>query len=104
MENTTESIRGDALQRIIAEEVGAALAPLADKVLAEVAAFEKLKRRPLLTPLEVELVYGISPATLCTKRCRGGGPDYIKQDRSVWYRPQDIERWIDRNRRKGSYD
>ncbi len=108
MDNANESISGDALQRIIAEEVSAALAPMAGRILAEVAAevagIEALKRRPLLTPLEVQKLYGIKATTLSDKRTRGGGPDYIKEASSVFYRPQDVDRWIERNRRMGSYE
>ena len=110
MENTesTESIEAGALQRIIAEEVGAVLAPMACRILEEVASeiagIEALKRRPLLTPLEVQKLYGIKATTLSDKRTRGGGPDYIKEASSVFYRPQDVDKWIERNKRMGGYE
>ena len=94
-----------ALKEIIAQEVGAALAPLAERVLREVAELEALKRRPLLTPPEVQRLYGLKVATLADKRVRGSGPDFIKaadNSGAVFYRPADIERWLDHNRRLGS--
>lgn len=94
-----------ALKEIIAQEVGAALAPLAEKVLKEVAELETLKRRPLLSPAEVQRVYGLKVATLADKRTRGSGPDFIKpgdNSGAVFYRPADIDRWIEKNRRLGS--
>ncbi len=94
-----------ALKMIISKAIGAAIAPMAEKMFKEVTEMELLKRRPLLTPAEVQKVYGISASTLATKRCRGGGPDYIKEgdaSSGVLYRSIDIERWLDKNRRVGS--
>ena len=95
----------NALRKIISQEIGAAIAPMAEKMFREVTEMELLKRRPLLTPAEVQKVYGIIASTLATKRCRGGGPDYIKEGNAssgVLYRSADIERWLDKNRKVGS--
>jgi hypothetical protein len=39
--------------------------------------------------------YGIPVRTLQGWRMRGGGPEYIKCGRSVRYRRDSIERWLD---------
>lgn len=53
-----------------------------DKVLHEllepVARLEFMKKKPLLTPKEVEALYSISALSLSTWRSRGGGPQYIQ--------------------------
>lgn len=50
----------------------------------------------LLTPAQVESMYGISERTLESWRHRGQGPAYIKAGRLVRYRILDFEQWLDR--------
>ena len=52
----------------------------------------------LSTPIAAEYL-GLSPATLETLRCRGGGPVFVKLGRRVVYRREDLEAWMERERR-----
>lgn len=83
--------------------IAESVASLYDAV-ARAARMEELKGKPLLTPDEVEEFYGLSAATLRTKRSRGGGPDYCQEGTAgpVFYRHKDIEAWLMRHHRKGS--
>ncbi len=86
---------------------GQALVHLLESISAAVsrtARMEVLSMKPLLTPPEVEELYGINARTLAFKRSRGGGPDYIQEDEHglVFYRHSDIEAYLNRNRRRGS--
>jgi len=47
-----------------------------------------------LTPLEVEVVYGLSRAMLAKSRHEGSGPRYYKANRQIRYRRDDIETWL----------
>lgn len=49
----------------------------------------------LLTQVEAARLLRLSERTLERLRLQGGGPSYIKCGRSVRYRIDDIERWID---------
>lgn len=40
-------------------------------------------------------IVGLSPSTLNTLRCRGGGPPYVKLGRRVFYRVKDLRTWRD---------
>lgn len=55
--------------------------------------------KELLTPAEVEQVYGLKTTTLRQWRYEGRGPNYVKTDpgRSglVMYRRRDIDTWLD---------
>ena len=57
----------------------------------------------LSTPLAAEYL-GLSPATLETLRCRGGGPPFVKLGRRVVYRREDLEAWVTRSRRLSTSD
>lgn len=48
--------------------------------------------------------YGIPVKTLQGWRLRGGGPEYIKCGRSVRYRRDAFERWLDSRTRKSTSD
>lgn len=74
------------------------------QAIAKVSRIEMLKAKPTLSPEEVEELYGINAATLCTKRSRGGGPDYYQavSGGSVYYTHECINAWLSRIRRKGS--
>ena len=70
--------------------------------LLHVVDLERLKRKELLAPAEVEALYGLKVATLETWRCRGGGPDFIKLGgKLVYYRPEDIKQYLNAGRVKG---
>lgn len=57
----------------------------------------------LSTPVAAEYL-GLSPATLETLRCRGGGPPFVKLGRRVAYRREDLEAWLARSRRSSTRD
>lgn len=40
-------------------------------------------------------IVGLSPATLETKRSRGGGPPFVKYAKAVRYRVADLRAWRD---------
>ncbi len=65
--------------------------------LERAARLEALLKKPLLSSVDVEELYGIPTATLATWRSRAMGPDYTKAEGSVFYTHQQIERWIARN-------
>ncbi len=46
------------------------------------------------------LGFPISPATLATKRTRGGGPIYLKASSRVLYRPSVLRAWAASNTRE----
>lgn len=74
------------------------------EAISKTARLETLRMKPLLSPPEVEELYGINARTLAFKRSRGGGPDYIQEEEHglVFYKHTDIENYINRNRRRGS--
>lgn len=45
---------------------------------------------------------GLSVSTLEKLRLTGDGPEYIKLGRTVLYKPEDLDAWIDGNRRKST--
>ncbi|BCG91414.1 helix-turn-helix transcriptional regulator [Mesorhizobium sp. 131-2-1] len=45
---------------------------------------------------------GLSVSTLEKLRLTGDGPEYIKLGRAVVYKPEDLDAWIDGNRRKST--
>jgi hypothetical protein len=47
---------------------------------------------------------GLSVSTLAKLRLRGGGPAYCKLGRRVIYRLDDLEAWLERNRRCSTSD
>ncbi|MCH7665240.1 MAG: type IV secretion system DNA-binding domain-containing protein [Acidobacteria bacterium] len=57
----------------------------------------------LTTPVAAEYL-GLSPATLETKRSRGGGPVFAKLGRRVVYRREDLDYWIKEQRRRSTSD
>ena len=74
------------------------------EAISKTARLETLRMKPLLSPPEVEELYGINARTLAFKRSRGGGPYYIQEEEHglVFYKHTDIENYINRNRRRGS--
>jgi predicted site-specific integrase-resolvase len=49
------------------------------------------------------LLGGISPRTLERWRSQGKGPRYVKLGKRVFYRPEDLAAFIERNLRAGTY-
>ena len=45
-----------------------------------------------------DIVPGTSEQYWATLRHKGGGPEYIKLNRKVYYRRADVEAWIEGNR------
>jgi predicted DNA-binding transcriptional regulator AlpA len=54
----------------------------------------------MLTQKEVSKMINMSEAWLEQKRCKGGGIPYIKIGRSVKYDINDVEKYIQNNRKK----
>jgi predicted DNA-binding transcriptional regulator AlpA len=54
----------------------------------------------LFTPEEVSLMTGLSLATLATWRSRGKGPSYVKIGRKVYYRKQELSKWLEKQIRE----
>lgn len=90
----------ETMMAVVESQVGNVLATFAAS-LDRVADLERLKRKELLTTDEVEALYGLSAATLDTWRCRGGGPDYVKPSKSVFYRHTDIQKFLEARMVKG---
>lgn len=59
----------------------------------------ELAAKELLTPAEVETIYGLKPNTLRQWRYEGHGPRYVKtragRSGLVMYRRSDIDSWLD---------
>lgn len=53
----------------------------------------------LLSTVEAAHLLGVSPATLETWRCRGGGPPFVKVGSRVLYEPEALASYVARNRR-----
>jgi predicted DNA-binding transcriptional regulator AlpA len=47
------------------------------------------------TQEEAAVIIGVKPSTLAMWRHKGRGPRYLKIGRSCFYRPSDIEAWLD---------
>lgn len=86
-----------ALDSQIAERIDQAMTGFREK-LEQVVDLERLRRKALLTPAEVEKLYGLKANTLETWRCRGGGPDYTKVGASVFYTNEALNRFIEERR------
>ena len=80
----------------IAQAMDAALS----KLLAPVAEIEVLRRKEFLTEEEAAKLFSMSAATLKTKRCRGGGPSYIKDGGRVLYSRKSLQAYLEGNRVK----
>lgn len=93
------------MQQCIEQAIKASLADLLTHVggkelallLESMAKLELLKKKPLLTPADVSILYGIPTATLSTWRSRAIGPDFVKAEGSIFYTHKQIERWLARN-------
>ncbi|MGJ8562466.1 MAG: helix-turn-helix transcriptional regulator [Alphaproteobacteria bacterium] len=49
-------------------------------------------------------ILGIAKSTLSKLRLSGEGPAFIKMGRRVAYRPEDLELWVNQNRRQSTSD
>lgn len=54
-------------------------------------------RPAALTQEQAATYLGVSPLTLNTQRCRGGGPRYVKLGRRVVYRVADLDAYLAKN-------
>lgn len=98
MVTTPEEMRLMIREEIQSAKAAAVLPPEAQEL-------EWLKRKQLLTPKEVEKLYGLKAGTLANKRGMGRGPEYIQEgpDCPVYYEHGGIRRYLDACRKK-SYD
>ena len=51
--------------------------------------------KTMITEREAAPIVGMSVAWLQRKRWEGGGPPYVKYDRAVRYRMEDLMAWIE---------
>lgn len=51
--------------------------------------------KKLMSRLEVDETYGLPKRLLEVAAVRGGGPPMVKIGRRVYYRPRDVEAWIE---------
>ena len=58
----------------------------------------------LLNENQVEELYGINKRTLQRMRIDGTGPQFVKIRRRVYYRPQDLNSYIESNIRHSTQD
>lgn len=58
----------------------------------------------LLTPKQAAEYLQFHPVTLARWRARGLGPPYITIGDQVRYKREDVQAWLDANRRNGSGD
>jgi hypothetical protein len=59
----------------------------------------------LFTTCEAARYCHLSPRTLEKYRVVGGGPSYVRlSHRAIRYRQEDLDRWIDENRRRTTSD
>lgn len=61
-------------------------------------------RKQVLTPEDVDAEYSIPKSTQSKRRMAGTFCRFIKNGRSVLYRREDIEAWLDRNSRQSTLD
>ena len=56
----------------------------------------------LLNTKEAAKLLSVSKATLETWRCRGGGPAFVKYQRAVRYRMEDLDKFISESIRENT--
>ena len=80
-------------------DYGQALEKALASALEPVCELEKVKRKPFITPKEVEALYGISRATLKAWRKDGKGPRFKQpyDNGPVWYSHEDMQAFFTRN-------
>ena len=80
---------------VVEEVISNSIDNFFERLLAPVAALEKMKRREYLTPEEVEIVFGLKATTLANKRLKAEGPEYVKDGDRILYRQQAIKAYLD---------
>ena len=80
------------------DQLTAALEMTLSRLLAPVAEIETLKRKEFLTEDEAAKLFSLSAATLKTKRCRGGGPSYIKDGGRILYSRKSLQAYLEARR------
>ena len=60
-----------------------------------------MEQKILLSPKEIEDLYGIKQSTLAKWRHLGKGPDYFTLGSLVKYRTEEFEQWLESNRIRG---
>lgn len=99
--DASRSELSSALERL---DLAACLSMGFAEALQGVGRLEMLKRRELLTPPEVEELYGLKEGTLKVWRCRGGGPAYHQSAKNapVLYSHDDIQAFLSKSRVRAS--
>ncbi len=82
------------------DDIAQAMDATLSKLLAPVAEIEVLRRKEFLTEEEAAKLFSMSAATLKTKRCRGGGPSYIKDGGRVLYSRKSLQTYLEGKRVK----
>ncbi len=82
------------------DQLTTALEMTLSRLLAPVAEIETLKRKEFLTEDEAAKLFSLSAATLKTKRCRGGGPSYIKDGGRILYSRKSLQAYLEARRVK----
>lgn len=78
------------------EDLTAIIAEIMGQARKDIPELERLKRKALLTPDEVEKLYGFNARTLANKRGAGLGPEYIQEVAGgpVYYTHKAIEEYL----------
>ena len=68
-----------------------------------------LQDRPLYLDVpidqrETSAEFNIPEPTLETLRCRGGGPEFLKRGKRVFYTRRDVLQWLNRGLRRSTSD
>lgn len=58
----------------------------------------------LLKTPEAAKMLRVTKATLESWRCRGGGPQFVKYGRAVRYRPEDLDKFLEKSLRSNTSD
>lgn len=91
-----------AIRKALSELLASLDSQQFSEIMTRAATLELLKKKPLLTPSEVNQLYGIPVATLATGRSRGLDPDYVKAEESIFYKNCQIAKWLDKYEIKNS--
>ena len=54
-------------------------------------------QKKILRPDEAAAIYSLNVGSLGNLRNHKRGPKYFKRDRKIFYRPEDIEKWLFEN-------
>lgn len=92
-----------AAERELSGQVLSLLAEKMDAALAAAGRLAELRQRAMLSPQEVEEVYGLDAGSLRRMRAQGRGPRYFQENRLVMYRVADLNAWVEYNT-KLTYD